>query len=109
MLAEETAVWFLEHAWLIPLIPGIAFAVIILAGGLLVIDGKLSLGGFISYNLYLALLTWPLRMIGMWIGQYQRAVASGERRNMRVNGNAANVSTARDHIAPAQPNTLISF
>src|SRR4051812_39702115 len=33
---EEQAVaaagWFLEHAWLIPLIPGIAFAVIILIG-----------------------------------------------------------------------------
>ena len=25
------------------------------------------------------MLIWPLRMIGMWIGQYQRAVASGER------------------------------
>jgi NADH-quinone oxidoreductase subunit L len=32
MLAEETVGWFLEHAWLIPLIPGIAFAVIILFG-----------------------------------------------------------------------------
>ena len=52
---------------------------IILVGGLLVIDGHLSLGGFFTYNLYLALLIWPLRMIGMWIGQYQRAVASGER------------------------------
>ncbi|MBK5333184.1 MAG: NADH-quinone oxidoreductase subunit L [Ilumatobacteraceae bacterium] len=35
MLAEEAvaaAGWFLEHAWLIPLIPGVAFAVIILFG-----------------------------------------------------------------------------
>jgi NADH-quinone oxidoreductase subunit L len=35
MLAEEavhSAGWFLEHAWLIPLIPGVAFAVIILFG-----------------------------------------------------------------------------
>ena len=32
MLAAETAGWFLEHAWLIPLIPGVAFAVIILFG-----------------------------------------------------------------------------
>ncbi len=64
---------------LLDLLPQLAFAVIILVGGLLVIDGHLSLGGFITYNLYLALLIWPLRMIGMWIGQYQRAVASGER------------------------------
>ena len=68
-----------RYSPLLDLLPQLAFAVIILAGGLLVIDGKLSLGGFISYNLYLALLIWPLRMIGMWIGQYQRAVASGER------------------------------
>ena len=68
-----------RYSPLLDLLPQLAFAVSILAGGLLVIDGRLSLGGFITYNLYLALLIWPLRMIGMWIGQYQRAVASGER------------------------------
>jgi NADH-quinone oxidoreductase subunit L len=46
MLSAETAGWFLEHAWLIPLIPGIAFAVIILFGKFEV-DGKriFPLGG----------------------------------------------------------------
>ena len=68
-----------RYSPLLDLLPQLAFAVIILVGGLLVIDGHLSLGGFITYNLYLAILIWPLRMIGMWIGQYQRAVASGER------------------------------
>ncbi len=32
MFSAEAAGWFLEHAWLIPLIPGAAFAVIILFG-----------------------------------------------------------------------------
>jgi NADH-quinone oxidoreductase subunit L len=32
MFAAETPGWFLEHAWLVPLIPGIAFALIILVG-----------------------------------------------------------------------------
>jgi ABC-type multidrug transport system fused ATPase/permease subunit len=64
---------------LLDLLPQLAFAVIVLAGGLLVIDKQLSAGGFFAYNLYLAMLIWPLRMIGMWIGQYQRAIASGER------------------------------
>ena len=68
-----------RYSPLLDLLPQLAFAVIILAGGLLVIDGHLSRGGFFAYNLYLALLIWPLRMIGMWIGQYQRAIASGER------------------------------
>jgi ABC-type multidrug transport system fused ATPase/permease subunit len=64
---------------LLDLLPQLAFAVIVLAGGLLVIDKQLSAGGFFAFNLYLAMLIWPLRMIGMWIGQYQRAIASGER------------------------------
>jgi hypothetical protein len=32
--------WFLEHAWLIPLIPGIAFAVIIMFGKRLPMKGS---------------------------------------------------------------------
>ena len=37
--AHVAAGWFLEHAWLIPLIPGIAFAVIILFGKRLPMKG----------------------------------------------------------------------
>ena len=43
-----------RYSPLLDLLPQLAFAVIILVGGLLVIDGHLSLGGFITYNLYLA-------------------------------------------------------
>ena len=41
--------------------------------------GHLSLGSFFAVNGYLLLLVVPLRSIGMWVGQYQRAMASGER------------------------------
>ena len=36
-------------------------------------------GGFFAFNLLLAMLVMPLRMLGMWIGQAQRATAAGER------------------------------
>src|SRR5207249_1081487 len=39
----------------------------------------LIVGGFIAFNLYLGMLIMPLRSLGMWIGQAQRATASGER------------------------------
>ena len=39
----------------------------------------MSLGDFFAVNGYLLLLVLPLRSIGMWVGQYQRAIASGER------------------------------
>ena len=34
---------------------------------------------FVAFNLYLGMLVMPLRSLGMWIGQAQRATASGER------------------------------
>ena len=45
----------------------------------MVANGTLSLGDFVAFNLFLALLVLPLRQLGMWIGQAQRATASGER------------------------------
>jgi ATP-binding cassette subfamily B protein len=45
----------------------------------MVVNGTLSLGDFFAFNLLLAMLVMPLRMLGMWIGQAQRATASGER------------------------------
>src|SRR5947208_11175849 len=48
-------------------------------GARMVAHGSLSVGSFISFNLYLALLVTPLRSLGMWVGQAQRATASGER------------------------------
>ncbi len=40
---------------------------------------SLTPGSFVAFNLYLAMLVMPLRALGMWIGQAQRATASGER------------------------------
>ena len=34
---------------------------------------------FVAFNLWLSMLIFPLRMLGMWIGEGQRATASGER------------------------------
>ena len=45
----------------------------------MVARGELSLGSFIAFNVLVVMLVMPLRMLGMWIGQAQRATASGER------------------------------
>jgi ATP-binding cassette subfamily B protein len=45
----------------------------------MVVSGSLSIGDFFAFNLLLAMLVMPLRMLGMWIGQAQRAIAAGER------------------------------
>jgi ATP-binding cassette subfamily B protein len=45
----------------------------------MVVSGSLSIGAFSTFNLLLAMLVMPLRMLGMWVGQAQRATAAGER------------------------------
>jgi ATP-binding cassette, subfamily B, bacterial len=64
---------------LISFIPLLAQAAVLLVGGRMVADGSLPIGEFIAFNLYVTMLVVPLRSLGMWIGQAQRATASGER------------------------------
>jgi ATP-binding cassette subfamily B protein len=73
--ARQSAAYLPALAFL----PLAAQAAVLLAGGHFVVSGSLSLGSFVSFNLYLLMLVFPLRMLGMWIGQIQRAVAAGER------------------------------
>jgi len=71
-----------QRAFYVPLIsfvPLVAQAAVLLAGARMVTHGTLSPGSFIAFNLYLAMLVMPLRSLGMWIGQLQRATAAGER------------------------------
>jgi ABC-type multidrug transport system fused ATPase/permease subunit len=71
-----------QRAFYVPLLsflPLLAQAAILLVGGHMVANGSLSVGSFVRFNLYLAMLVLPLRALGMWIGQAQRATASGER------------------------------
>jgi ATP-binding cassette subfamily B protein len=71
-----------QRALYVPLlsfVPLLAQAAVLLVGGWMVSRGSLSVGEFFAFNLYVTMLVLPLRMLGMWIGQAQRATASGER------------------------------
>jgi ABC-type multidrug transport system fused ATPase/permease subunit len=71
-----------QRALYVPLLsflPLVAQALVLLAAGRMVVSGSLSLGAFFTFNLLLAMLVAPLRMIGMWVGQAQRAIAAGKR------------------------------
>ena len=71
-----------QRATYVPLmafLPLLAQAAVLLLGGRMVVAGDLSLGAFVQFNVLLLMLVMPLRMLGMWIGQAQRATASGER------------------------------
>jgi len=71
-----------QRAMYVPLIsfvPLLATAAVLLIGARMVAHHSLSIGSFVSFTLYMNMLVTPLRSLGMWIGQAQRATASGER------------------------------
>jgi ABC-type multidrug transport system fused ATPase/permease subunit len=71
-----------QRALYVPLIswiPLLAQGAVLLVGARMVTSGELTVGGFVAFNLYLGMLVMPLRSLGMWIGQAQRATAAGER------------------------------
>ncbi|MFL5959228.1 MAG: ABC transporter ATP-binding protein [Gaiellaceae bacterium] len=71
-----------QRAMYVPLlsfVPLLAQAAVLLVGARMVADRTLPPGSFVEFMLYLGMLVMPLRSLGMWIGQAQRATASGER------------------------------
>jgi len=61
---------------LVPMLTGVAFAVGLAIGGDDVITHVISLGGFVAFASYLALLVQPLQQFGQVINTFQNASAS---------------------------------
>jgi ATP-binding cassette subfamily B protein len=61
------------------LLPSIGLIATLGYGGHQVLDGHLTLGQLVAFNVYVLMLIWPLRMLGMIIAGAQRAAASGDR------------------------------
>jgi ATP-binding cassette subfamily B protein len=71
-----------QRATYVPLLsflPLLAQAAVLLFGARMVAHNTLAVGSFVAFNIYLGMVVMPLRSLGMWIGQAQRATASGER------------------------------
>ena len=60
-------------------LPRIGMAIVLLYGGLLAIDGQVSIGTLFAFNAYVIMLQAPFRMFGFLLLQTQRASASATR------------------------------
>ncbi|MCP3913350.1 MAG: ABC transporter ATP-binding protein [Actinomycetia bacterium] len=63
----------------IELLPNLGLVLVLFRGGHLVLDGAMTLGELVSFNIYVLMLIQPLRMLGMVVANGQRASAAGER------------------------------
>jgi ATP-binding cassette subfamily B protein len=60
-------------------LPVVGLATVLAVGGTLVIDGSMTLGELTSFYLYLTMLMFPFRSLGMLVGNALRAIAGGKR------------------------------
>lgn len=58
------------------LLAGLGGAITLGVGGRLLITGSLTVGGYVAFGIYLAMLTWPLIALGWTINLFQRGAAS---------------------------------
>jgi ATP-binding cassette, subfamily B, multidrug efflux pump len=58
---------------------GVAMVITLFAGGRLVLNHSISVGGFIAFNTYMVLLTFPIIAVGWVINLFQRGTASIKR------------------------------
>jgi ATP-binding cassette subfamily B protein len=73
--AEQRARW----TPLIESLPRLGSALVLLYGGILAIDGSVSIGTLVAFNAYVIVLQTPFRMFGFLLIQAQRASASAQR------------------------------
>lgn len=64
---------------------GLGPAVVLWLGGRLVIEGRMTLGQFVEFNLYLTMLIWPMIALGWVVNLFQRGMASMGRLNTVFN------------------------
>jgi len=55
---------------------GLGMVAVVGFGGMLVLNGTISIGAFVAFGMYLAMLTWPLIALGWVINLFQRGAAS---------------------------------
>lgn len=81
---------------------GLGGVVVLGFGGLLTIRGVISVGGFVAFGLYLAMLTWPLIALGLVVNLFQRGSASMARLNEILHAETAIKSPATPRKLPAR-------
>jgi ATP-binding cassette subfamily B protein len=64
---------------------GLGPAVVLWLGGRLVIEGRMTIGQFVEFNLYLTMLIWPMIALGWVVNLFQRGMASMGRLNTVFN------------------------
>ncbi len=81
------------------IVPNLGLIVVLAYGGNLVLNGDMTIGSLVSFNIYVILLIQPLRTLGMSVTTGQRSAAAGVRISELL-------ATAPAIVAPTRPTPL---
>lgn len=85
----------------IDVLPALGLVGVLGVGGHRVLNGEITIGDLVAFNVYLTLLIWPLRNIGMIVALGQRAAAALVRINEVM-------SSKSEIVDPIEPKHLVS-
>ncbi len=68
--------WHAAFGPLLHLVVGLGLAAVLLYGGHLLIGGRITLGQFVTFNIFFGEMVWPMIAIGWVINLFQRGTAS---------------------------------
>jgi ATP-binding cassette subfamily B multidrug efflux pump len=90
------------------LLPGLGQILVLWLGGREVLLHHMTVGGFVAFNLYMAMLTWPVIALGWVINIFQRGTASLVRIN-EILVEKPEISDARPDLVPSPIRGEIEF
>jgi ATP-binding cassette, subfamily B, multidrug efflux pump len=93
---------------LLSLISGMGMVIVLWVGGRAIVTGDLTVGAFIAFGLYLAMLSWPMISLGWVVNLFQRGAASMARINRILESEPA-VRDAEEPVRLAEPRGEIEF
>ncbi len=93
---------------ILALFSGSAMVVVLWLGGLEVVAGRITLGDFVAFGIYVALLVWPLIALGWVVNLFQRGAASMGRLNKIFETEPA-IRTPENPVRLAEPRGGVEF
>ncbi|HEY0970754.1 MAG TPA: ABC transporter ATP-binding protein [Gemmatimonadales bacterium] len=92
------------------LLAGLGTVVVLGFGGMLALRGSITVGAFVAFGFYLAMLTWPLIALGWVTNLFQRGAASMARLATVLDARPAVTDPASPrHLPPARGGREIEF
>jgi ATP-binding cassette subfamily B protein len=83
VVMNKRLIWITSALWPgVSLLFSLALLLILVAGGRHVLAGRISIGTFAAFNIYLVQLIWPIIALGWVVNVYQRGLASLGRLNL---------------------------